>query len=47
LPVRERGRQPNDDKGIEQVESDGEDNEQVHGGNVRRVVPQKGLPSLA
>src|ERR1019366_1935482 len=38
--------QPNDDEGIEQVEANGRDNEQVHGGNVRRVVPQKGAPSL-
>src|ERR1700738_2294081 len=36
-----------DDEGIEQIEADGRDNEQVHGGNVRRVVMQEGLPSLA
>src|SRR3990170_2967320 len=39
--------EPNDDKGIEQVEANGWGNEQVHGGNVRRVVTQKGAPSLA
>src|ERR1019366_2464740 len=38
--------QPNDDEGIEQIEANGRDNEQVHGGNVRRVVTQKGAPSL-
>ncbi len=35
------------DKRIEQVEADGRGNEQVHRGNVRRVVTQKGAPSLA
>jgi hypothetical protein len=38
---------PNDDEGIEQVETDSWNNEQVHGGNVRRVVTQEGSPSLA
>ena len=38
--------QPNDDEGIEQVEANGRNNEQIHGGNVRRVVAQKGAPSL-
>src|SRR5271167_3960660 len=38
--------QSDDDQGIEQVETDSRDNEQVHGGNVRRVVTQKGAPSL-
>src|SRR6266436_2044531 len=38
---------PDDDEGIEQVETDGWNNEQVHGGNVRRVVTQEGSPSLA
>ena len=32
---------------IEQVETDSWNNEQVHGGNVRRVVTQEGSPSLA
>jgi hypothetical protein len=36
-----------DDEGIEQVETDRWNNEQVHGGNVRRVVAQEGPPSLA
>jgi len=39
--------QPNDDEGIKQIEANGRDNEQVHGGNVRCVVTQKGAPSLA
>ncbi len=33
--------EPDDDEGIEQVETDGWNNEQVHGGNVRRVVAQE------
>ena len=36
-----------DDEGIKQVETDGWNNEQIHGGNVRRVVAQEGSPSLA
>src|ERR1700719_1847130 len=39
--------QPDNDEGIEQVETDSWNNEQVHGGNVRRVVTQEGPPSLA
>src|SRR5438105_5640105 len=39
--------EPEDDEGIEQVEADSWNNEQVHGGNVRRVVTQEGSPSLA
>src|SRR5437899_3971261 len=38
--------QPDDDEGIEQVEANGRNNEQVHGGNVRCVVTQEGTPSL-
>src|ERR1022692_249891 len=38
--------QTDDDERIEQVEANGRDNEQIHGSNVRRVVPQKGAPSL-
>src|SRR5665811_2169585 len=38
--------QPNDDEGIEQVESDGWGNEQVHSSDVRRVITQEGAPSL-
>jgi len=33
-------------EGIEQAKAKSRDNEQIHGGNVRRVVPQKGAPSL-
>src|SRR6267154_900108 len=39
--------QPHDDEGIKQVETDRWNHEQVHGGNVRRVVAQEGSPSLA
>ncbi|HAO39839.1 MAG: hypothetical protein CL533_03300 [Afipia sp.] len=39
--------EPDDDEDIEQVEADSWNNEQVHGGNVRRVVTQEGSPSLA
>jgi hypothetical protein len=39
--------EPNDDEGIEQVETESWNNERVHGGDVRRVVPQERLPSLA
>ena len=37
--------EPDDDEGIEQVETDSWNNEQVHG--VQRVVPQEGPLSLA
>ena len=39
--------QPNDDEGIEQIEANGRDNEQVHGRDVRFMVAHKGAPSLA
>src|SRR5580692_7368613 len=39
--------QPDDDEDIEQVETESWNNEQVHGGNVWRVVAQEGPPSLA
>src|SRR5260370_29536200 len=39
--------EPDDDEGMEQVETDSWNNEQVHGGNVWRVVMQEGPPSLA
>src|SRR5450631_4531631 len=39
--------EPDDDEGIEQVETDSWNNEQVHGGNVWRVITQEGPPSLA
>src|SRR6201998_2595223 len=38
---------PNDDECIEEVETDRRDDEEVHGGNLRRVVEQEGPPSLA
>src|ERR1700751_961692 len=39
--------QQDDDEGIEQVETDSWNNEQVHGSNVWRVVMQESPPSLA
>src|SRR5262245_29883004 len=39
--------QPNDDEGIEQVETNGRNNEQVHGADVQCMVTQKGAPSLS
>jgi hypothetical protein len=38
--------EPDNDKGIEQVETDSWNNEQVYGGNIRRVVTPEGSPSL-
>src|SRR5262249_711857 len=38
--------QSDDDEGVEQVEAKCRDNEQIHGGDVRRVVAQEGAPSL-
>src|SRR5947209_12481869 len=38
--------QPDEDKDIEQIEANGRNNEQVHGGDVRRVVTQEGAPAL-
>ena len=38
--------QPDDDEDIEQIEADGRNNEQVHGGDIRRVVTQESEPSL-
>jgi hypothetical protein len=38
--------EPDDDEGIQLVRTDRWNNEQVHGGNVRRVVTQEGSPYL-
>jgi hypothetical protein len=38
--------QPDDDEDIEQIEANGWNNEQVHGGDVRCVVAQERAPSL-
>src|SRR6202043_334607 len=38
--------EPDDDEGIEQVETDSWNNEKAHSGNVRRVITQEGPPSL-
>src|SRR5262249_14822466 len=37
---------PNDDECIEEVKTDRRDDEEVHGGNLRRVVEQEGSPFL-
>jgi hypothetical protein len=37
--------QPNDDEDIKQIEANGRNNEQVHGGDVRCMVTQEGVPS--
>ncbi len=37
--------QPNDDENMEQIEADGWNDKQVHGGNIRRMVVQ-GVPAL-
>src|SRR5258708_37297276 len=39
--------QPHDDERIKQIEANGRDNEQVHGGDLRGMITQKGAPSLA
>jgi hypothetical protein len=39
--------QPNDNEGIEQIEANGRNNEQVHGGDIWGVITQEGTPSLA
>src|SRR5882672_2568920 len=39
--------EPHDDEGIKQVEANGRDNKQVHGGNVWSMITQEGSPSLA
>src|SRR6266446_7897886 len=38
--------QPDDDEGIEQLEANGRNNEQVDGSDIRGVVTQEGAPSL-
>src|SRR5258706_2150541 len=38
---------PYNHEAVEHSEADGLDDEQIHGGNVRRVVTQKGPPPLA
>src|SRR5262245_44622506 len=45
-PDQASAAQTDDNKGIEQIETNCRDDEQVHRGNVRRVVTQKGAPSL-
>src|SRR5450631_4045630 len=39
--------EPHDNEGIEQIETNSWNSEQVHGGNVRRMITQEGPPSLA
>ena len=38
--------QPHDDERIKQIDANGWNNEQVHGGNVWSMITQKGAPSL-
>jgi hypothetical protein len=38
--------QPNDDEDIEQIETNGRNNKQVYGGDVRRMVTKERAPSL-
>jgi hypothetical protein len=38
--------EPDDGQGIEQVETDSWNNEQIHGRDVRRMVTQEGSPSV-
>src|SRR5260221_11550110 len=45
-PNKVSARQPDDDQTVEQIKANGWNNEQVHGGDVRRVVTQEGAPSL-
>ena len=39
--------QPDDNESIEQVKANGWNNEQIYGGDIRRVITQEGSPSLA
>jgi hypothetical protein len=39
--------QPHDDEAIEQIEANGRDNEQVHGGDIWGMIAQESAPSLA
>ena len=39
--------QPHDDEAIEQIEANGRDNEQVHGGDIWSMIAQESAPSLA
>src|SRR5207253_3541462 len=45
-PNKVSASQPDDDQAVEHIKANGWNNEQVHGGNVRRVVTQEGAPSL-
>ena len=45
-PNKVSARQPDDDQAVEQIKANGRNNEQVHGGDVRGVVAQEGVPSL-
>ena len=41
-PDKISARQPDDDESVEQLESDARNHEQVHGGDLRRVVEKEG-----
>src|SRR5205809_1481232 len=45
-PDKVSARQPDDDEDVEQIEANGRNNEQIHGGDVRCVITQEGAPSL-
>jgi hypothetical protein len=44
-PEKISARQPDDDESVEQLESNARNHEQVHGGDLRRVVAEEGKPS--
>jgi hypothetical protein len=45
-PDKISARQPDDDERVEQLESNARNHEQVHGGDLSRVVAKEGKPSL-
>ncbi|MGA7972483.1 MAG: hypothetical protein WCA36_06725 [Pseudolabrys sp.] len=46
-PLTHEAIQPNNDERIEQIETDGRDNKQVHGGEVRRMIVSPDLAAPA
>ena len=45
-PDEVSAREPYNHEAIQQLKADGRDHEQIHGGDVRRLVSQEGPPSL-
>jgi hypothetical protein len=39
--------EPDDDEGVEQLEADRRDDEQIHRSDIRGMIAQKGAPSRA